>query len=336
MNDKRYDVVGLGNAIVDVLAKVEDEFLERHDLVKGSMALIDEEQAQRIYAAMPPAQEASGGSAANTLAGLASFGARCGFIGKVKDDELGKIFTHDIRAIGVDYTTSPSSAGAETARCFVSVTPDAERTMATFLGATRLIDVADVDEAMIKNAQILYLEGYLWDEPKAKEAMRHAMLVARDANTKVAFSLSDLFCVDRHREDFHVMLQSGMVDILFANEAEAKALFESPDDGVAGQEIVQYCDLVAITRSGNGSILVTKDQEIQIAPIEVEDVVDTTGAGDLYASGLLYGLSQDYELEQCGKLASIAAAEIISHMGARPDQNLAKLAADLGVIEQAA
>lgn len=322
---KKFDVVGLGNAIVDVLAKVDDSFLQKHELVKGSMALVDEEAAEALYDDMPPAIEASGGSAANTLAGLASFGASAAFIGKVKDDHLGEIFSHDIKAIGVHYETQPATSGANTARCLISVTPDAERTMSTYLGATRGITVEDIEEGLIKDSKVLYLEGYLWDEQNAKNAMRKAVELAGQYETKVSLSLSDPFCVERHRAEFLELIERG-VDILFANEDEIKSLFEENDFDKAISRLKGIVDIAAITRGANGSVVIGKQGTINIAAGQGIKVVDTTGAGDLYASGFLYGYTTEQSLEECGRLATIAASEVISHMGARPEASLASLA----------
>ena len=320
----KYDVVGLGNAIVDVLAKVDDEFINEHNLPKGGMTLIEEKQAEDIYDKMPPAVEKSGGSAANTLAGIASFGGTGAFIGKVKNDSLGKIFSHDLKAVGVHYETPPSESGASTARCLVAITSDAQRTMATFLGATRGITEDDINPELIKNSKILYLEGYLWDEAAAKEAMRKAVKLAKQYDKKVALSLSDPFCVDRHRAEFIELIRDG-VDILFANEEEIKSLFEAGDISSTAEAFRSICEIVAITKGENGSVIVTSGDLIEIEAPKGLDVVDTTGAGDLYASGFLYGLTQGKDLAECGRLATISASEIISHVGARPEVKLADL-----------
>lgn len=320
----KYDVVGVGNAIVDILAKVEEDFLQKHSLTKASMALINETEAFTLYDDMPPAVEKSGGSAANTMAGIASFGGSAAFIGKVKDDELGGIFGHDLRSIGVHYDTLPSSDGAATAKCLIAITPDAERTMSTFLGATKEITKDDISEDVISAAKVTYLEGYLWDEPHAKEAMRVAVDVARKHERKVALSLSDSFCVERHRDEFLALIKEG-VDILFANEAEVKCLFESDDLDECIGKIKDYADIVAVTLGAKGSIVIHGDNIEKIDPARGLNVVDTTGAGDLYASGFLYGYTNGYNFEQCGKLANLAASEIIQQVGARSDSKLSDL-----------
>lgn len=321
----KFDVVGLGNAIVDVLAKVEDSFLAKHELIKGTMDLIDEGQASKLYDDMPPAIEASGGSAANTLAGIASFGGNGAFIGKVKDDHLGKIFEHDIKAIGVHYETAKATEGASTARCLISVTPDAERTMSTFLGATRGITTDDITADIIKDAKILYLEGYLWDEQNAKHAMRKAVELANQFGCKVALSLSDPFCVGRHKGEFLELIKEG-VDILFANEDEIKSLFNTENLDVALDEVKAVVEIAVVTKGAQGSVIVSGDNIENIQAASGIKVVDTTGAGDLYASGFLYGYTQGRNLAECGRLATLAASEVISHMGARPEASLAELA----------
>ena len=311
-----YDVVGIGNAIVDVLAMADDAFLAARDLPKGSMVLIDEARAEALYRQMGPATECSGGSAANTLAGLASLGGRVAFIGKVKDDQLGAIFRHDLRAIGVHYATPPSSEGLATARCLIFVTPDAQRTMNTFIGACTQITEADIDEALIAAAKVTYVEGYLWDAPPAKQAIRKAIAAARRHGRKVAFTLSDAFCVDRHREEFLELVQND-IDILFANEHEICALYRTDNIDEAVSGVQGKCDLVALTRSEKGSLLIGRDGVEVIEAAEALRVVDTTGAGDLYAAGLLYGLTQGWSLRASGELGSKCAAEIIQQMGAR-------------------
>lgn len=320
----KYDVVGVGNAIVDILAKVDDSFLKKHGLTKASMSLISETEAYTLYDDMPPAVEKSGGSAANTLAGIASFGGKAAFIGKVKDDELGGIFGHDLRSIGVHFDTMPSKKGAATAKCLIAITPDAERTMSTFLGATKEITIDDIDEDVIASSKVTYLEGYLWDEPNAKEAMKRAVAIARKNDRKVALSLSDAFCVDRHRQEFLNLIKEG-VDILFANEAEVKCLFETDNLDQCVEKIKSYADIIAITLGAKGSLVIHGDVIQKIAPVTGIKVVDTTGAGDLYASGFLYGYTHGYNFEQCGKLATLSASEVIQHVGARPESKLSDL-----------
>ncbi len=325
MAELALDVVGVGNAIVDVLAQAEDGLLEELGLDKGAMTLIDAERADVLYGHMGSAIEVSGGSAANTLAGVASFGGRGAYIGKVRDDQLGTVFSHDIRAAGVDYRSRPVADGAPTARCLIFVTPDAQRTMQTYLGISVELGPDDIDAQAIGDAGITYLEGYLFDKEPAKEAFVKAAELAHAAGRKVALSLSDPFCVDRHRGSFRHLV-SGYVDVLFANEAEIISLFEvgSFDDAVS--EIRGHCEVAALTRGADGSLIVTADEFVEIDAVPVEHVVDTTGAGDLFAAGVLFGLTQGYELETCGRLGSIAAGEVISHYGARPQAPLSNLA----------
>ena len=324
MPEISYDVLGIGNAIVDVLAPAEDAFLEAHGMAKGAMTLIDAERAEELYAAMGSGTEASGGSAANTVAGVAALGGRACFIGKVRDDELGSIFAHDIRAIGVDFHSAPATSGAPTARCLISVTPDAKRTMHTFLGACVDLGPEDVDEDLIAASAITYLEGYLWDPPGAKEAFIKAMGAARAAGRKVALSLSDGFCVDRHRDEFQDLVEYH-VDILFANEQEITSLYEVDDFNAAIKAVRGKCDIAALTRSEKGAVIVAGDEVHVVSAEPIDAVVDTTGAGDLYASGFLTGLSEGRSLPECGRMAGIGAAEIISHMGARPEVDLKAL-----------
>jgi sugar/nucleoside kinase (ribokinase family) len=324
MVDIRYDVLGIGNAIVDVLVPAEDAFLVEHELVKGAMTLIDADRAEQLYAAMGTGTESSGGSAANTVAGVAALGCRACFVGKVHDDQLGNIFAHDIRAVGVDFHSAPATGGAPTARCLIVVTPDAKRTMNTFLGACVELGPQDVDEDLIAASAITYLEGYLWDPPGAKEAFIKAMGAARAAGRKVALSLSDSFCVDRHREEFLDLVQHH-VDILFANEQEITSLYQVDSFDAAMQSVRGHCEIAALTRSEKGAVIVT-DEEFHVIDAEpVDKVIDTTGAGDIYAAGFLTGLSQGRSLPECGRMAGIGAAEIISHMGARTEADLKAL-----------
>lgn len=319
--DTRWDIVGIGNAIVDVLTHASEEFLAQHGLVKGSMTLVDAERSQQIYSGMGPAVEVSGGSAANTLAGAAALGARVAYVGKVRDDQLGEFFAHDIRAAGVSFTVRPAQEGAPTARCMVMVTPDAHRTMATYLGASTELEPADIDPTMFAEAGITYLEGYLWDPPKAKAAMRVAIDAALAAGRTVALSLSDSFCVERHRDEFLDLLHNHL-GLLFANEHEAIALVGGDDVWGAVSRIQGRCPIVVITRSDQGCLVVTPDEVIDTPCHPVEHVVDTTGAGDLFASGFLYGLTQGWDLHACARAGSAAAAEVISHFGARPESDL--------------
>jgi sugar/nucleoside kinase (ribokinase family) len=332
MANKLYDVVGIGNAIVDIIARADDGFLSKHELAKGFMRLIGAEEANRLYAAMGPAVERSGGSAANTIAGLASFGAKCGFIGRVAADQFGGIFRHDIRSLGVAYETAPASDGAPpTARCLILVTPDGERTMNTFLGASVDFTPADLDTAMIESAKIVYLEGYLFDRDEAKAAFRKAAATAKAAGAKVALSLSDAFCVDRHRADFQALVREG-ADIVFANEKEITTLYQVNSFAEAADAALQDCEMAVLTRSEAGSVIVAAGATIEIAAEAVPEVVDLTGAGDLYASGFLYGLTQGAPLPACGRLGSLAAGEVIGHFGARPETPLRKLAKEKGLL----
>jgi sugar/nucleoside kinase (ribokinase family) len=326
MAEARFDVVGVGNAIVDVIANVDDGFIGQHRLNRGSMTLIDEERAHVLYDAMPPGIEASGGSAANTVAGVASFGGRAAYIGKVRDDQLGEVFGHDMRASGVHYDAPAARSGPATARCLIQVTPDAERTMNTFLGISALLEPSDVDEDLVAAARLLYCEGYLWDVDVAKDAIRKAMDVARRADRTVALTLSDGFCVERHRDEW-LDLIGDKVDLLFANDLEIRALFQTEDVDRIVTEVRHHVEVACLTHGPSGSSIVTRDRIIRVPVEPVAQVVDTTGAGDLYASGFLFGYTQGLPLEACGALGSRAAAEIISHIGARPARPLARLAA---------
>lgn len=325
MAEKTYDVVGIGNAIVDIIARCDDGFLTKHDLDKGFMRLIDADEAARLYEAMGPAIERSGGSVANSIAGLASFGAECGFIGRVAADQFGGIFRHDIRSQGIDYSTEPAQDGAPTARCLVLVTPDGERTMNTFLGASVDFAPADMDAEMIGAARIVYLEGYLFDKEAAKAAFREAAKLAKAAGAKVALTLSDPFCVERHRDDFRKLVSED-ADIVFANEKEITTLYEVNTFEEAADRALQDCELAVLTRSEAGSVIVGRGETTEVPADPVSEVVDATGAGDLYAAGFLYGLTQGLPLAACGRLGSLAAAEVISHIGARPEASLADLA----------
>jgi sugar/nucleoside kinase (ribokinase family) len=316
MSEFTYHVTGIGNAIVDILAHAPDEFLLQHQMIKGSMALIDEAAAEHLYATMPPATEISGGSAANTIAGICSLGGKTAYIGKVRNDQLGAIFSHDIRSQGVTFNSAPATEGESTARCFVIITPDAQRTMSTYLGAAGGITVADIDEQVIASSKVTYLEGYLWDRPAAKEAIRKAITIAKKHGRKIALTLSDSFCVERHREEF-LQLITHHVDILFANEDEIIALFQCQDFEEAVQHVWEKCSIAALTRGGKGSVIVAQHESHHVV-CQPCTLVDTTGAGDLYAGGFLYGYTQGLPLMECGRLGSIAAAEVISHIGARP------------------
>jgi len=322
------DVVAVGNALLDVLTAGDEAFLAEHGMVKGAMVLIDADQADRLYAGMGPAVEVSGGSAANTAVGVASFGGDAAFVGRVRDDQLGAVFAHDIRAAGVEFPVRPATDGSPSGRSLILVTPDAERTMATFLGASGELTSADVDDAVIGRAAVTFLEGYLFDRPPAKEAYFRAAAAAHRARRRVALTLSDVFCVERHRDEFRRLVRE-QVDVLFANELELCRLYEvvEPDDALAAA--ADHCETVALTRSERGSVVLHAGARVAVPAHPVEHLVDTTGAGDLYAAGFLYGLTRGHDAELCGRLGSLAAAEVISHVGARPVANLAELAEPL-------
>ena len=331
MTAPKYDVLGIGNAIVDVIARAEDDFLVRQNMNKSTMALIDEARADALYEAMGPAVKVSGGSAANTIVGVAGFGARAAFIGKVKDDELGRAFIHDIRAAGVAFDTPPAADGPSTARCCVLVTPDGERTMNTYLGAAQDLHPADVDAEAVAAAAITYLEGYLWDPPKAKEAFRKAAEVAHGAGRQVALTLSDAFCVGRYRAEFLELIRGGMVDILFANESELKSLYETSDFATGIDALRGDARLAVVTRSEKGCIVVSKDGTLEVPAAPIRTLVDATGAGDLFAAGFLCGLSRGREHRTSAQLGALAAAEVIQHIGARPEVSLEDLARQSGL-----
>ena len=326
MAGENHDVVGLGNAIVDVIAKADDSFLERHRLAKGAMTLITGRQADMLYADMGPAIEVSGGSAANTMVGVAALGGRAAYMGRVYADQLGQVFRHDIRAAGVDFATRAATEGPPTARSLIFVTPDAQRTMQTYLGACVEFGPDDVDATVIEGASITYLEGYLWDRPQAKEAFRKAVAIARGKGRRVALTLSDSFCVERHRAEFMALIERD-VDIVFANEAELLSLWQ-----VAGwDEALAACHRLpqriwALTRSERGAAVATAARVETVPAAKVARVVDTTGAGDLFASGFLFGLARGRPLVDAARLGCLCAAEIISHVGARPEADLAALA----------
>jgi len=324
----RIDVVGIGNALVDVLSHESHEFVAAQDLTPGAMTLIDTARAEALYAAMGPAVEISGGSAANTLVGITSFGGSAAFVGRVADDELGAVFGHDVRAAGVEFRAKPASGGEPTGRCLIIVTPDAQRTMNTYLGASAQLGPADVDHELVARAQVLYLEGYLWDEPDAKAAYRLAARTAHDAGNRVAFTLSDSFCVDRHRDEFLELVESE-VDVLFANEAEITSLYEVDEFDDALQRVQHHCEIAALTRSERGAVIVARDEVHVVDAHPVGEVVDTTGAGDQFAAGFLFGLTHGYHLGTAARLGARAAAEVIGHLGARPEAALATLAAPL-------
>jgi adenosine kinase len=331
MTALRYDVVGIGNALVDVIARAEEDFLAAHNMQKGAMALIDEERARAIYEAMGPAVEISGGSAANTIVGAAGFGARTAFVGKVKADGLGRVFAHDIRAAKVDFETKPAADGPSTARCYIMVTPDGERTMNTYLGAAQNLRSDDIDAGMIAASAITYLEGYLWDPPHAKDAFVKAADAAHAANRMVALTLSDAFCVDRYRDEFLKLLRDGVVDLVFANEAELKSLYETADFDSGIDALRKDARLGVVTRSERGCVIVSGDRTETVPAFPVERVVDTTGAGDLFAAGFLFALARGRDHKTAGRLGALAAAEVISHLGARPETSLEALAAENGL-----
>jgi sugar/nucleoside kinase (ribokinase family) len=324
-------VVGIGNAIVDILVPSDDQFLSKHDLRKGTMTLVDGARADALYRATGSGVEMSGGSCGNTMAGIASFGGKGAYVGKVRDDQLGDVFAHDMRAIGVKFDTAPLTKGPSTARCLILVTPDAQRTMNTYLGACVELGPEDLDPDLIAAAQVTYLEGYLFDPPRAKEAFRRAAKTAHDAGRKVSLSLSDPFCVDRYRDEFRELV-ANHVDILFANEAEICSLYQVNDFEQAVNQVRGKTEIAALTRSELGSVIVTRDREHRIPIYPPERVIDSTGAGDLYAAGFLYGLTNGKDLTSCGKLGSLAAAEVISHYGARPETPLKDLAQKAGLI----
>jgi sugar/nucleoside kinase (ribokinase family) len=330
MASTRFDVLGIGNAIVDVIARTDDDFLARQDMRKGTMQLIDEPRAASIYDAMGPAVEVSGGSAANTIVGVASLGGRAAFVGKVKDDELGRVFAHDIRAAGVAFATPPASAGPSTARCYVLVTPDGERTMNTYLGAAQDLHPNDIDPDAVAAAQIVYLEGYLWDPPHAKEAFVKAAKIAHGAERDVALTLSDAFCVDRYRAEFLDLIRSGTVDLVFANERELHSLYETADFDTALNALRNDARLAVVTRSEKGCLVVTREETDVVPANRVERVVDATGAGDLFAAGFLVGLSRGVDYRTAARLGALSAAEVIQHLGARPETSLKDLARDNG------
>jgi sugar/nucleoside kinase (ribokinase family) len=313
----RYDVVGIGNALVDVIAHAGDPFLVEHGLVKGAMTLIDTDRANYLYRALGSAVEMSGGSAANTMTGVASLGGRAAYIGKVSDDELGAVFGHDLNAVGVAFRPGAPSPDTPTGRCIIVVTGDAQRTMNTYLGVSSLLCTDDLDEEAIAEGAVLYMEGYLFDRDDAKKAFRRAAAVAHEYGRKVSLTLSDSFCVDRHREDFVELVRED-VDILFGNEDELCSLYEVPDLEAAMATVRSECELAAITAGKDGSFVVTPDGVVPVPAEHVDRVLDTTGAGDLYAAGFLYGYSRELSLAECGRLGSIAAAEVISHVGPRP------------------
>jgi len=325
-----FDVVGIGNALVDVLSHESDAFVEANGLVKGAMTLIDTERAETIYAAMGGAIEASGGSAANTISGIASFGGAAAFIGRVHDDQLGTVFAHDLRATGATFRCAPASDGPPTGRCLIVVTPDAERTMNTYLGASEFLGPEDVDGDLIAAAQVTYLEGYLFDRPEAQEAYWKASRIAHDAGRRVSLTLSDTFCVERHKQAWRTLV-SDQVDILFANDGEAMALYDVDSLDAVLEHVKADVEIGAVTCGPKGSLIVHDGQVLEIPAHPAERVVDTTGAGDLYAAGFLFGYTSGRTLEDCGRLGSMAATAVLGHTGPRPGASLAQLAAASGL-----
>jgi len=332
MADAKYDVLGIGNAIFDVLVRTDEKFLSRHGMTKGSMALIDEARAAAIYGDMGPATEMSGGSGANTIVGLAGFGARTAFIGKVKNDQIGGLYTHDIRAGGVAFETRAASDGPATGCSYILVTPDGERTMNTYLGAAQDLTPADIDEAQIAAASIVYLEGYLWDPKNAKEAFVKAAKIAHGAGRQVALTLSDSFCVDRYRDEFLDLMRKGTVDLVFANEAELHSLYQTSDFDGALKQLRADTKIGVVTRSEKGCVVASKDGVVAAPAFPIEKLVDTTGAGDLFAAGFLFGLVRNSGYEAAGRLGALAAAEVIQHIGARPQVSLKELAMQNGLV----
>jgi adenosine kinase len=332
MSASCYDILGLGNAIVDIIARTSEDFIAEHHLVKGAMSLIAEDPAEALYAAMGETVTVSGGSAANTIIGAAGLGCSGAFIGKVKTDALGGLFRDDIRAAGVDFLTPPDADGPATARCFVLVTPDGHRTMNTFLGACQNLTEADVDAGIVAASAVTYLEGYLWDPPAAKAAFVKAATIARAAGRRVALSLSDPFCVGRYRGEFLGLVRDKMVDILFANEAELKSLYEEEDFDAAIAQLGREGILGAVTRSEKGCVVVSEGAMITAPAAPIQALVDTTGAGDLFAAGFIAGLVRERDLSTCARLGALAAAEIIQHIGARPQADLRAIAAANAIV----
>ncbi len=328
----KFDVLTIGNAIVDILARCDDSFLEDNAIIKGAMNLIDAERAELLYSKMGPAVEASGGSAGNTAAGIAGFGGKAAYFGKVAEDQLGQIFQHDIRAQGVHYQTRPEGLHPPTARSMIFVTPDGERSMNTYLGACVELGPEHVEEEVVAEARVTYFEGYLWDPPRAKDAIREAARIAHANGREVSMTLSDPFCVGRYRAEFLDLMKSGTVDIVFANKHELLSLYETDDFELALGKIALDCKLAAVTLSEEGAVIVRGKERVKIDAYAIDELVDTTGAGDLFASGFLYGYTQGRSLEDCGKLGCFAAAEVIQQIGPRPLISLKEAAAEAGLI----
>jgi sugar/nucleoside kinase (ribokinase family) len=330
MTSTKYDVLGIGNAIFDVLVQTDDTFLTIHGMTKGGMALIDEARALAVYQAMGPAIEMSGGSAANTIVGVASLGARTAYVGKVKNDQIGNLYTHDIRAAGVAFATKAADGGPATGCSYILVTPDGERTMNTYLGAAQELTPDDIDADAVAGSAMVYLEGYLWDPKSAKDAFVKASTIAHDARRQVALTLSDAFCVGRYRNEFLQLMRSGTVDLIFANEAELTSLYET-DYAAALKQLRNDVKLGVVTRSEKGCVVATKDHVVAVPAFPIDKLVDTTGAGDLFAAGFLFGLARGASHEDCGRLGALAAAEVIQHIGARPQVSLKDLATKQGL-----
>jgi sugar/nucleoside kinase (ribokinase family) len=326
MTSAKYDVLGIGNAIFDVLVQTDDGFLDSHGMTKGGMALIDEARAASIYRDMGPATEMSGGSAANTIVGIANLGARAAYVGKIKDDQIGGLYAHDIRAAGVAFETRPAPGGPATGCSYILVTPDGERTMNTYLGAAQDLTPADIDEAQIAASAILYLEGYLWDPASAKEAFVNASTIAHGAGRQVALTLSDSFCVDRYRDEFLGLMRNGTADLIFANEAELRSLYQTQDFDAALTQLRNDVKLGVVTRGEKGCVVASSEGVIAVPASPIQKLVDTTGAGDLFAAGFLFGLVRGAGYEKAGMLGGLAAAEVIQHIGARPQVSLKELA----------
>jgi sugar/nucleoside kinase (ribokinase family) len=331
MTDAKYDVLGIGNAIFDVLVQTDEGFLGRHGMTKGGMALIDEARATAIYADMGPATEMSGGSAANTIVGIANLGARAAYVGKVRDDQIGRLYSHDIRAAGVAFETPAAAGGPATGCSYILVTPDGERTMNTYLGAAQDLTPSDIDAAQIAAASVIYLEGYLWDPKSAKEAFVKAATIAHGADRQVALTLSDSFCVDRYRDEFLDLMRKGTVDLVFANEAELHSLYQTSDFDTALKQLQSDTKLGVVTRSEKGCVVASKDGVVAVPAFPIQKLVDTTGAGDLFAAGFLFGLVRNAGYEAAGRLGALAAAEVIQHIGARPQVSLKELAQQNGL-----
>lgn len=331
VNAPQYDIVAIGNAIVDVIATADEAFLQSEEIAKGSMQLISAERATDLYSKMGPGREISGGSAANTVAGMAALGRKCGFIGQVANDQLGNVFSHDIKAIDVAFTTPVREGEPPTAQCLILVTPDGQRTMNTFLGASQFLPATALDKDMIANAAILYLEGYLWDPEEPRAAMQSAIRIAREAGRKVAFTLSDTFCIERHRDSFRALIDNGEIDILFANEGEMHSLMQSDDFDGSVSAVAAKVPLLVVTRGEQGAIAVKGGVRAEVGAEPIDRVVDTTGAGDLFAAGFLSGHAAGRSVEESLTMGAVCAAEVISHYGPRPEADLkALVAARLG------